>query len=118
MVYVLGLGVCVLAEFGRFLLYNILVDGEDCNTQEAELEETDEEEFRGYKQMLLVLQSGEVETGKSFLAEILLRIFHGRKHAIHSTLSFESAKSLLGKGEPVVIGWLLKQLTLFITQDN
>lgn len=64
----------------------------------------DEEEFVGFKQMMLVLQSGEVETGKSFLSDVLLRIFYGGKHVKHSTLSFDSAKSLLGKGEPVIIG--------------
>jgi plasmid replication initiation protein len=67
--YFLGLGVCALAEFGRFLIYNILVDGgrgeemEDTDDSDSEDQEV---EFRGYKQMLLVLQSTEVETGKSF----------------------------------------------------
>ena len=75
---------CVLSEIGRFLSYNALADGEDCNVEE----ENDE---RG--------------------AEAVLRIFHGTKTGKHSTLSFESAKSLLGRGEPVVIGWSLKQLT-------
>ena len=62
-----------------------------------------EEDFHGYKQMLLVLQSKQVETGKSLLSEILLRIFHGRKTGLLSTVSFDSAKWLLGKGSPVVI---------------
>ena len=103
----LGLGVCLLAEFGRFILYNCLVDGQDTNMQDEGNEDddaADEEEFVGYKQMMLVLQSGEVETGKSFLSDVLLRIFYGVKHVKHSTLSFDSAKSLLGKGEPVIIG--------------
>ena len=92
---------CVLAECGRFLLYNILVDGEDCDTDD---QEPDDSSDIGYKQMLLVLQSTEVETGKSFLADLILRIFHGVKTSKHATLSFESAKTLLGRGEPVVIG--------------
>ena len=109
----LGLGVCALAEFGRFLLYNVLVDGasaEDIVDSDDSLSEAPEIEFRGYKQMLLVLQSQQVETGKSFMSEVLLRIFHGKKIGLLSTLSFDSAKTLLGNGEPVVIGWLSKQL--------
>ena len=105
----LGLGVCVIAEFGRLLLYNILVDssGEDENMDDSEDSDNGEapntEEFRGYKQMLLILRSKSVETGKSFLAELLLRMYHGKKRTLHSTLSFDSAKVLLGKGEPIVI---------------
>ena len=93
-------------EFGRFLLYNILVDGGE---PLGNLDESDDDieeplaEFRGYKQMLLVLQSKQVETGKSLLSELLLRIFHGKKTGLQSTVSFDSAKVLLGKGEPVVI---------------
>ena len=95
-----------MAEFGRFLLYNILVDsGEDLGDMEDSDDENDDqvEEFRGYKQLLLVLQSKQVETGKSLLSEVLLRIFHGRKTGLQSTVSFDSAKVLLGKGDPVVI---------------
>ena len=83
---------------------------EDLMDSDDSLSEAPEIEFRGYKQMLLVLQSQQVETGKSFLSEILLRIFHGKKIGLLSTLSFDSAKTLLGNGEPVVIGWLSKQL--------
>ena len=99
---------CVLAEFGRFLIYNLLVDGQNDedsdDSDESDNENEQAEVFHGYKQMLLVLQSQAVETGKSFLSEILVRIFHGKKQGIHSTLTFDSAKNLLGKGEPVVIG--------------
>jgi len=101
-----GLGVCVLAEFGRFLLYNAVVDGEDCaqeNLDNGEENDPDDAGFHGHKQMLLVLQSNEVETGKSFISELLVRIFHGKKTGIFSTISFDSAKVLLGRGEPVVI---------------
>lgn len=98
---------CALTEFGRILLYNILVDGD----REGPNSDSDDEDdlaqneinFKGYKQMILILNSQEVETGKSFLAEILLRIFHGRKVGLHSTLSFESAKNCLRTGEPIVI---------------
>ena len=88
-------------------MYNLLVDG-GCDESGDEEEEDDATndtvaEFSGYKQMMLVLQSQAVETGKSFLSEILVRIFHGKKMGVHSTLSFDSAKSLLGRGEPVVI---------------
>ena len=93
----------MLAEFGRFLLYNVLVDG-DSNISGEENEEDGADGLRGYKQLLLVLQSSECETGKSFLSDVLLRIFYGYKHAKHSTVSFDSAKVLLGNGEPVVIG--------------
>jgi len=103
-----GLGVCVIAEFGRLLLYNCLVDGsgEDENMDDEDSdngEAPNTEEFRGYKQMLLVLRSKSVETGKSFLSELLLRIYHRKKRTLHSTLSFDSAKVLMGKGEPIVI---------------
>lgn len=107
-----GLGLCALTEFGRILLYNILVDGD----REGPLDESDDEDggpnedditFHGYKQMILVLNSQEVETGKSFLAEVLLRIFHGRKIGLNSTISFDSSKEFLKKGEPIVIGGLL-----------
>ena len=104
---------CVLSEIGRFLSYNALADGEDCNMEKEDDDGgVEAEEFSGFKQMLLLFQSSEVETGKSFLADIVLRIFHGTKTSKHSTLSFESAKALLGRGEPVVIGWSMKQLTL------
>ena len=76
-------------------------------------ENEQEAEFRGYKQLLLVLQSTQVETGKSLLADIATRIFHGRKTELKSTISFNCAKSLLGRGEPVVIGGLKKQLSAF-----
>ena len=102
-----GLGVCVLAEFGRFLLYNAVVDGEDSAQDNLDIEEEidhGDAGFHGHKQMMLVLQSNEVETGKSFISELLVRIFHGKKTGIFSTISFDSAKVLLGRGEPVVIG--------------
>ena len=86
------------------MLYDILVDGE--NLIDDDDEDLLGDDFRGYKQMLLVLQSQQVETGKSFLSEVLVRMFHGKKQGIHSTLSFDSAKFLLGRGEFVVIGWL------------
>ena len=73
-------------------------DTDDSDSEDQEVE------FRGYKQMLLVLQSTEVETGKSFLSEIVTRLFHGKKTGILSTISFNSAKTLLGNGEPIVIG--------------
>ena len=102
-----GLGVCILAEFGRVLLYNILVDGgsseEGIDNSDSEDESNCDSRLRGYKQMLLVLRSQAVETGKSFIAEILLRLYHGKKTTLHSSLSFDSAKVLLGKGEPIVI---------------
>ena len=116
----LGLGVCSLVEFGRLLSYNILVDGstgenygdsDDGDSDDGENEQ--EAEFRGYKQLLLVLQSTQVETGKSLLADIATRILHGRKTELKSTISFNCAKSLLGRGEPVVIGGLKKQLSAF-----
>ena len=104
----IGLGLCALAEFGRLLIYNILVDGQDSS---EDMDDSDDggdtasspQEFRGYKQMLLVLSSQAVETGKSFLADLFLRIYHGKKRSLHSTLSFDSAKVLLSQGEPIVI---------------
>ena len=102
------MGVCILTEFGRFLIYNLLVDGEqseysdDSDASDGEMDQNDG--FRGYKQMMVILQSQAVETGKSFFSEVLVRMFHGRKHGIFSTISFDSAKKLLGKGEPVIIG--------------
>ena len=103
---------CVLAEFGRFLIYNLLVDG-DCDDEDEDEDEvmSDSEisesmhrvKFMGYKQMMIILQSEAVETGKSFISELLVRIFHGKKAGIHSILSFDSAKSLIGKAEPVII---------------
>ena len=107
----LGLGVCVLAEFARFLIYGLLVDGEqnedvDSSDDEADVAMQENDFFRGYKQMILILQSETVETGKSFLSEMLARMFHGSKHGISSTISFDSARKLLGKGEPVIIGKL------------
>lgn len=104
MIY-LGLGVCILAEFGRFLIYPLLVDGEQ--NEDDESSDGNSAIFRGYKQMILVLQSETVETGKSFLCEVLARIFYGSKHGICSTVSFDSARRLLGKGEPVIIGELI-----------
>jgi len=103
-----GLGVCSLVEFGRLLCYNLLVDGttgENCGDSDDDDSDgvEQEAEFRGYKQLLLVLQSNQVETGKSLLADIVTRIFHGRKTELKSTISFNCAKSLLGRGEPVVI---------------
>lgn len=102
---------CALTEFGRILLYNILVDGDrdgppGDDSEDSEDENADAEDqitFKGYKQMILILHSQAVETGKSFLAEILLRLFHGRKVGLHSTLSFDSAKILLKQGEVIVI---------------
>ena len=101
-----GLGVCVLAEFGRFLNYNLVVDGEREEDEEENSDNDNEEDcfLQGYKQMILILQSGTVETGKSFLCEVLARMFHGKKHGICSTISFDSARKLLGNGEPVIIG--------------
>ena len=98
-----GLGICILAEFGHFLLYNILVDAGDEGLDDLE-DDTMTPTMRGYKQMLLVLQSPGVDTGKSFLSETLVRIFHGRKQGIFSTVSFDGIKPVLGRGEPVVIG--------------
>lgn len=91
-----------MAEFGRVLLYNILIDEQ--GTGDYDIDQDEDEVMHGYKQMLLVLQSQSVETGKSFFCELLSRIFHGKKRNIHSILSFESAKHLLSKGEPVIIG--------------
>lgn len=99
-IYVSGLGICLLAEFGRVLLYNLLIDEE--NSRDGEPDE--EHIMHGYKQMILVLQSQSVETGKSFFCELMSRIFHGKKKNIHSILSFDSAKSLLSMGDPVIIG--------------
>ena len=65
--------------------------------------------------MLLVLQSGQVDTGKSLLAEILVRIFHGRKQGIHSTLSFDGAKPLLGRGEPIAVGKIITYFVIIFT---
>ena len=103
-----GLGLCALTEFGRILLYNLFVDGD----REGGSEDSDEEVgptdqavvFRGYKQMILIINSQQVETGKSFLADLLLRIFHGRKVGLNSTISFDSCKEFLRKGEPIVVG--------------
>ena len=61
------------------------------------------------KQMIIILQSLCVETG--FFCELLSRLFHGRKQDIHS---FESAKVLLSKGEPVIIGKLTKIWELYL----
>ena len=89
----------------------VLVDNNDDDlmlVSDDSDKERDMEDFpRGYKQMMLVLHSHETETGKSLLAEILLRIFHGRKQGLHSVLSFDSAKTLFSKGEPIVIGSLI-----------
>ena len=97
---------CVLAEFSRFLIYNLLVDGEMEDEDEVDLLESGDngDKFRGYKQMILVLHSEHVETGKSFLCEVLARLFYGSKHGICSIISFDSARKLLGNGEPVIIG--------------
>ena len=92
-----GLGICLLVEFARVMLYNVLVDEESTDLNE-------ETELHGYKQMILILQSRCVETGKSFFSELLSRIYHGKKQNIHSVLSFESAKALLSKGDPIIIG--------------
>jgi len=104
---ILGLGLCGITEFGRILLYNILVDGErELQTEESEDERVTSAEdiiFSGYKQMVLVLNSQQVETGKSFMAEMLLRIFYGRKVGANGTLSFDSSKEFFRKGEPVVV---------------
>ena len=89
-----------MVEFGRILLYNLLIDEEN---KDADWE-NEEDVMHGYKQMILVLQSRCVETGKSFFSELLSRIFHGRKQNIHSVLTFESAKILLSKGDPIIIG--------------
>lgn len=100
-----GLGLCILAEFGRILLYNLLIDDESTSNEENDSDGESEDYYtNGYKQMILVLQSQCVETGKSFFCEILSRLFHGRKKDIHSVLSFESAKLLLTRGDPVIIG--------------
>ena len=64
------------------MLYDILVDGE--NLIDDDDEDLLGDDFRGYKQMLLVLQSQQVETGKSFLSEVLVRMFHGKKQGIHN----------------------------------
>ena len=106
-VFFSGLGLCAITEFGRVLLYNILVDGDrEVPSEDSEDENAtvDDIVFRGYKQMVLILNSQECETGKSFLAELMLRMYHGRKVAANSTLSFDSSKELLRKGEPIVIG--------------
>ena len=102
-----GLGLCALTEFGRILLYPLLVDG----NREGPMDESDDENglgneinCNGYKQMVLLLNSRAVETGKSFLAEVLLRIYHGYKTGLNSTISFDSSKELLKKGETIVIG--------------
>ena len=95
-----------MAEFGRFLLYNVLIDDE-CSMEDShdsDEENNEREVVVGYKQMILVLQSQCVETGKSFFCELLSRMYHGKKQDIYSVLSFESAKWLLSKGEPVIIG--------------
>ena len=100
------MGVCVLAEFGRFLLYNLLVDGGSDNLEDSSDSDEENEEgnsFRGYKQMLLILQSQGTDTGKSFLSEVLATIFHGKKYGIQSTLSFDVARGFLCKGEPIII---------------
>jgi len=99
-----GLGLCILAEFGRFLCYNLMVDEDQQDINDADTEsESESDDLMGYKQLILVLQSQCVETGKSFFCELLSRIFHGRKQDIHSVLSFESAKVMLSKGQPVII---------------
>ena len=110
-----GLGICIMTEFGRFLNYNLLVDDEEPENADSDSDEdtdgkdeTKAETVTGYKQMIIILQSQCVETGKSFFCELLSRLFHGRKQDIHSVLSFESAKVLLSKGEPVIIGKLTK----------
>jgi len=99
-IYVSGLGICLLAEFGRVLLYNLLIDEESNRDDEPD----EEDIMHGYRQMILVLQSQSVETGKSFFCELMSRIFHGKKKNIHSILSFDSAKLLLSLGDPVIIG--------------
>ena len=105
-----GLGLCGITEFGRILCYNVLVDGErEVQTDESEDETEIAAEdiiFSGYKQMMLIINSQEVETGKSFMAEMLLRIYHGRKVGANGTLSFDSCKEFLRKGEPIVVGKL------------
>ena len=96
------------------MLYNLLVDDEDAEGDESDTEESDDMTHNhGYKQMMLILQSHCVETGKSFFSEILARIYHGKKQGINSLLSFEGAKVLLSKGEPVIIGMLSKIFLLY-----
>ena len=103
-----GLGICILAEFGRFLCYNLMVDEDQQENGASDTgSESENDDLRGYEQLILILQSQCVETGKSFFCELLSRIFHGRKQDIHSVLSFESAKVMLSKGQPVIIGKLL-----------
>ena len=107
LLFLLGLGVCSLVEFGRYLAYNILVDGSSGNDDEDSEDEDSVAagaELVGYKQLLLVLQSNEVETGKSLLANIASRIFHGKKVELMSTISFNNARTMLGRGEPIIIG--------------
>ena len=84
-------------------MYNLLIDEESLDNSDFDMDE-ESEISHGYKQMILVLQSQCVETGKSFFFEILSRLFHGIKRNIHSVLRFESAKMLLSRGDPVIIG--------------
>ena len=96
-------------EFGRLFCYNCLVDGSTSESSGDSEDDSDDDnnqdaEVRGYKQLLVVLQSTQVETGKSLLADIASRIFHGKKVGLNSTISFNCAKTLLGRGEPVLIG--------------
>ena len=84
-------------------MYNLLIDEESLDNSDFDMDE-ESEISHGYKQMILVLQSQCVETGKSFFFEILSRLFHCTKRNIHSVLSFESAKMLLSRSDPVIIG--------------
>ena len=80
-----------------------MIDEESLDNSYYDMDE-ESEISHGYKQMILVLQSQCVETGKSFFCDILSRLFHCSKRNIHSVLSFESAKMLLSRGDPVIIG--------------
>ena len=104
--FLTGLGVCSLCEFGRFHIYNLLVDnsGDNLEDTDDDSDTDDQVDLVGYKQILVCLQSTEVETGKSFLSEIATRLFYGKKKEILSTISFNSAKTMLGHGEPIIIG--------------
>ena len=89
-----------------------MVDNQQDNNDSDDESDSENDDLSGYKQMILILQSQCVETGKSFFCELLSRIFHGRKQDIHSVLSFESAKVMLSKGQPVIIGKLPPQVWL------
>ena len=80
------------------------MDSSEADLDDDDSDNEDQEHLVGYKQMLVCLQSTEVETDKSFLSELATRLFYGKKQEILSTISFNSAKTMLGNGEPIIIG--------------